>query len=89
MRALGQLNVAQKLSRALLRVFEARDLHRRENVFERGHRGDEVEGLEDEADLAPAKRCERVLAHARYLLAVNANLARRGRVESGDEAEQR
>ena len=75
-------------ARARVRVFEAGDLKGREDVFERGHRGDEVEGLEDDADLSTAERGERVLAHARYLLAVDANLARCGRVESGDESQQ-
>ena len=45
--------------------------------------------LEDEADLAPAQQRHIVFAQARDVLAVEDHLSAGGRVEPGEQAEQR
>src|SRR5687768_4805803 len=89
MRAPGQLDVFEELSCARRGVAAARDFERRHDVLQSGHRGDEVERLEDEAELAAAQARERVLGHARDVLAVDEDAPRGRRVEPRDEAEQR
>jgi hypothetical protein len=88
-RAVGEVDVFEELPPAFARPADARDLQRREDVFERRHRRDEMERLEDEAELAAAQGGQSVLAHRGDLLAVDEDAAGGRRVEPGDEAEQR
>ena len=67
----------------------ARDLHRHLDVLERGQRRHQVEELEDEADLLAAQARQRVFVERGDVDAVDQDLARRRRVEPGDEPEQR
>ncbi len=87
-RARRQLHVFEESPRTFARVAAAGNLQRREHVLKRRHRRDEVEGLEDEAELAAAEPRQRVLAHARNLFAVDENAPRRRRVKPCDETEQ-
>ena len=87
-RAPRQLYVFEEPSRACASVAPPGDLQRREDILQRRHRGDEVERLEDKAELASSERGERVFAHACDLLAVDDNPPGGRRVEPGHKAEQ-
>ena len=53
----------------LHRGIAARQFQRHGDVFQRRHGGDQVEGLEDDADVAAAKACEGVLVERGQVLA--------------------
>ena len=63
MAAVGEAHPAQQLVRALLGL-QAAQLQRHLDVLARGEGRDELEGLEDEADLLPAQARPLVLARA-------------------------
>ena len=88
MRARRKVHVFEQALRTTRGVFRPGYLHRYENIFERGERGDQVKGLKDESYLFASKLGQLIFAHSCDLSAIDANLARRRRVESGYEAEQ-
>ena len=61
----------------------------KQHVFFRRQRGDQVIGLEDESDLAPAQQRHVVFAQTGDVFAVQDYLAAGGRVEPGQQAQQR
>ncbi len=58
------------------------------DVFLRGQGRDQVEGLEDHANLAVAHHCQFAFAHARDIDAVDQHLPGGWIVETGDDAQQ-
>src|SRR5207302_1684049 len=64
------------------------DVERYLDVFLGGERGDEVEGLEDHADLGVAHRGQPTLGHGGDVDAVDQHLSLVGAVEPGDNPEQ-
>jgi hypothetical protein len=61
---------------------------RHHHVLQRGAPGEQVELLEDEADVAPAQPVEPRLAHAPHRLAAERDTALRGRVEHAHQVEE-
>ena len=64
----GEADRGELVGGAVEGVAGAGELERRRDVLERGHRRDQVEGLEDDADVGAAEARQRVLAHRRQLL---------------------
>jgi acyl-CoA thioesterase I len=73
--AFAKANGLKLRTRNVEGVFHIRQFQRHGNVFERGHVGDEVKGLEDDADVLAAKIGKRVFAERM-----------KGRVTNGDFA---
>ena len=67
----------------------AGELQRHGDVFQRRHVGDQVEGLEDDADIAAAERGDLVLGLAVQQLAGDADRARIDPFQAGDHHQQR
>ena len=63
--ALGQAHLGEQRGRARGRVGLAGQLERHRHVLQRGERRDEMEGLEDVADVVAAEARELVLVEAR------------------------
>ena len=61
----------------------------KQDVFERGERGDELVGLEDEADGLPRTWASLIFGKVADGGAVEVDVAGGGRVEAGEQAEQR
>ena len=59
------------------------------DVLRRGQRAEQVERLEDEADVVAPQRRERALAHRAEVAAAELRAARRGAVEPGGDLQQR
>ena len=89
MHAIAQPDFAHERIRASSRVLHTGNLHRHEHVLERGERRQQVEELEDDPDLLAAEPGERLLAERRDVDPVEPDVARGGRVQAGDEPEQR
>ena len=66
----------------------AGEFHGEEHVFFGGEGGEEMVGLEDEADFAAAELGHGVFAEVRDVFAIEDDLTGGGRVESGEEAEE-
>ena len=79
----------QHLGRPVERVGIARDLQRHRRVLERGQVREQVERLEDEADVLRAELRESLLVEAREVDPGDADAPGGGRIESGEKAEQR
>ena len=88
--AVAQAEQVEQFFRAPLRVAHgfACELHRQQDVFQRRQRRDQVEELEDEADLLVANFGELVFAHARDVDAVDLDFAMRRAVQPADQTEQ-
>ena len=86
--AVAQSHPLQQLVGAEARI-EAAQLEGDLDVLPRGQGGDEVEGLEDEADLLRAQPRPRVLAQRAELDAVEEDAPAGGPVEAGHQREQR
>jgi hypothetical protein len=87
--AVGEPHGRKELAGPVERAGPAGQLQRHRHVLERGERGDQVVGLEHEADAVPAQARQRVLVEAGDLHAVQHDGAGGGPVEPGDEPEQR
>src|SRR6185295_18277858 len=59
------------------------------DVLERGHGGNEMKGLKDDAEIVTAKTREAVFAHAHEILAHHDDLARGGAFEPGSDEKER
>ena len=70
-------------------VAHAGKFQRHGDVFERGHVGDEVEGLEHDADIAAAKGGQLVLVHSAEFAAGDRNAAPVGALQSGNDHQKR
>ena len=73
---------------ALVRVIEAGKFQRHGHIFQRGHRRNEVERLEYDADIAPTKSCQRIFAQRVEGLARNDHRAGIDTLQSGHDHEQ-
>ncbi len=87
--ARAEADGAQLGLRPLEGVPMAREFQRHGDVFERRHVGNEMEGLEDDADMAAPKGGELVLAEALKRLARDLHLARVGPLQTGQNHQQR
>ena len=87
--ALPEADGREEVRRALAGVGVARQLERQEDVLPGRHVGEELVRLEDEADLPPPEEREVVLGHGVDRSPVEEDLAARGAVEAGHEAEER
>src|SRR2546430_944747 len=65
------------------------EFERQPEVFLDGQRRDQVEELEDEADVAPAEERAFPLGECRHRRAVDDHLARRGHVDPAEQVEER
>src|SRR6266852_2174959 len=88
--AMRETNQFQKLCgtgrrRAFMLTYVERNL----NILLRRQGGDEIESLEDHADLVVAYRGEFALAHSSNIYPVNQNLSAAGIIQSGDDPQQR
>ena len=88
MTPLAEADAAQQLVGARSGVGDAVELEGEEDVLPRGEVAQQLEGLEDEADLAAPKEGEGVLVEVLEGLAVDADGALRGAVEAGEQAEE-
>src|SRR5204863_232345 len=70
-------------------VGAAVELERQQQILLDGEQRDEVEELEDEADVPPAEARARLLVERGEVGAVDAHAARRRPVDAGDHVEQR
>jgi hypothetical protein len=64
-------------------------LERQHHVLERGERGNQVEGLEDEADALRPQACAAVLVKLREILAIEQHTPAAGHVETREQRQQR
>ena len=87
--ALRQADARQHVARRLAGVAPAGQLQRQHHVFKRGQVAEQLKALEHEADLACAQRGAGVFADGKQVFAVDAHRAARGRVEPGDDGQQR
>ena len=62
---------------------------RQQHILESGKRLNQLVGLEDKADLAPAHRCQLSLRQVVDGYAIEPDLALAGRVEAGEQTQQR
>jgi translation elongation factor P/translation initiation factor 5A len=67
----------------------AREHHGQRDVLRRAHRRDQVERLEDDADVLLAVKAQLGAGHLREVLVEDAQRPRRGAIEPGDQVEQR
>jgi len=88
-RPAGQADLFEQPVRAGARIRRAGDLHRDGDILVRGQRRNQVKELEHEPDLLAAQPGQRILVELRDVDLVYQHGAGRGRVEAGDEAEQR
>jgi hypothetical protein len=65
------------------------ELEGQHRILERGERGQQLEGLEDEADRAPAQLGARILVERKELDPLDRDAALARRVEAGENREQR
>src|SRR6185437_15084610 len=71
------------------RIPGAGEFERHRDILERGHGGDQVEGLEHDSDAAAAEAGKRVLAQPRDVGPGDNYAARRGALESGRHHQER
>ena len=81
MRSGAEAHGGELLGRAVEGVGVARELQRRGHVLERGHGGDEVEGLEHHPHMLAAEAGQRVLVHGPEVAAQRPDLAPGGALE--------
>ena len=65
-------------------VCRAGEFERHRDIFERGHVRDEVEGLENDADRAPAEPRERILVEGTEVGAVDDDAPRLRSLQAGE-----
>ena len=58
------------------RIGHSRQLHRRRDIFQRGHRWQQMEGLKDNSDASPAGAGKSVFVHRGEIFASNRQSAR-------------
>ena len=88
----GQPDPVQQPGRALAQLARgavAEELERHEHVLERGERGQQMKGLEDEADVLRTKLGALVLGKNGEVHSVEPHVPRGGLVEAGQQPEQR
>ena len=88
LRAVGQPHPLQRLERFAL-VGHAVEVLRQHHVLERRQVGDQVELLEDEADLLGAEAVQLGVGERGHVLAFEIDLARGGAVQAADQIHQR
>jgi hypothetical protein len=88
MAALGQPHGGQQLVDAAEGVGKAEQLDRQQHVLARRQVAEELEALEDEADLLAAEQGEAVLRHRLDGSAVDQDLSRGRAVEAGHQGEE-
>ncbi len=88
MHAIAEADAGEQLAGAGQAVAFGVEFVREENVFERGEGGDELIGLEDEADGLAADLGKLVLGQVADGGAVEMHVAGGGCVEAGEQAEQ-
>jgi hypothetical protein len=89
MRAIRQPHFGEQRARAGRRIGAVGNLDRHQHVLERGQRRQQVKGLEDEPDARSPQPRQVVLAQRGDVDAVDQDAPARGRVEPGDQPEQR
>jgi acyl-CoA thioesterase-1 len=87
--AIGKADAGEVLAGLLLRVADAAEFERHEDVFQRGERGEELEALENEPGGGVAQGGEGVFVESVEILSVEEHVAGGGTVEAGAESEQR
>ncbi len=87
--AVGKPDLRQLGPGAFEGVGAAGELERHGDVFQRRHVLDQVEGLEDDADVVAAKAGERVLVEAREIPAGDDDLAGARRLQAGHDHQKR
>lgn len=88
MAALPESYTLEELIRSRSRTVNALKLEGYLNVLSRGKRGDQLETLEDEADLFASELGALVLTHCSEVVAVEDHLAASWCIESGEKPEQ-
>src|SRR5581483_78528 len=88
MRALAQANARQRFERFLL-IGHAVEVLREHDVLQRGQVGDQMELLEDEANLFGAHARQVRGAEGSKILSVQPDLARGGPIQTADQVDQR
>jgi hypothetical protein len=87
--AVGKAHSRQHRARIRLRAHGAGKLERKHHVFQSGHRRQELERLEHEADHAPAQRGAPVFVEREQVVAVDPHRSGARRVEPRQQPEQR
>src|SRR2546425_7145126 len=88
--AMREINQFQKLSgTGRRRAFMLAYVERHLDVLLRCQGGDEIESLEDHADLVVAYRGQFALAHSSNIYPVDQDLSAGGIIQSGDDPQQR
>jgi hypothetical protein len=87
--AVTEADAGEELAGAREAIAGGVEFVREEDVFERGERGDELIGLEDEADGLAADLGELVLGEIADCGPVEMDVAGGGRVKAGEEAQER
>lgn len=81
-------DLGEELGSARLRIRPTEQFHRQGDVLARGHRWHEMEGLEQDADVPPAKARELVLAQAIEFPAAHHDAAAGGALDAADDGKQ-
>src|SRR5690349_19288619 len=89
MRAVGEADACEEITSAGRGATVAAELEGNLDVLERGEGGDQLEALEDEADLRPAKLRSLIFRQARQVGAVEQHRAAGGNIKAREESEQR
>src|SRR4051812_12472380 len=89
MAASGQTDFLEQRQSPWSRPFDLRNLHRHENILERGERGKQMEELEDEPDAAAPQFCQRILVECRDVDTVDDNAPGGRGIKTGNQSEQR
>ncbi len=83
-----QPDLGERRPRGVKCVVAVEELERQRHVLQRRHGGDEVEGLEDNADIGGTETREIVLVKTAEIGAKHRNAPLRGTLEAGDDHEQ-
>jgi hypothetical protein len=86
---LAQTDGSKLASRTLTGIIDARKFQRHGDVFQRRHSRNEVEGLEDDADISPAEARQRVFAQWAEGLAGDDDRSSISALQPGHNHEQR
>ena len=87
--AAGEAHAIQPVRGAFAGAGLAGEFERQEHVFQRGQRGQQLEGLEDKADAAGAQPGAGVFVEIGESLPKQVNFAGSGQIESGEQPQQR
>ena len=87
--AIEQTHAVEQLAGAVTGIALTSQVERQEHVLLGGQGGNQLIGLKHESDGPPAQHCELVLFETGDVGAIEQDLAGCGRIEAGEQAEQR